>query len=54
MFDKRDFLAVKKIDVVVYAKKDTGKIVHKDRPSHGFVLNDRDSEKTCVFLTEKK
>ncbi len=49
MFDKWDSLTVKKIDVVVYVKADTGRIVHKDRPSHGFVLNDEDSEKTYVF-----
>lgn len=49
MFDKWDSLTVKKIDVVVYVKAGMGRMVHKDRPSHGFVLNDGDSEKTYVF-----
>ena len=49
MFDKWDSLTVKKIDVVVYVKAGMGRMVHKDRPSHGFVLNDGDSERTYVF-----
>ena len=49
MFDKWDSLTVKKIDVVVYVKAGMGRMVHKDRPSHGFVLNAGDSEKTYVF-----
>ena len=40
---------ITKIAVAVHVTPNTGKHVHKDRPFHGFVLNDESSVKNYVF-----
>ena len=49
MFEKWKNTAVTDISIAVHVLPASGKIVHKDRPFHGFVLNDDVSEKDYCF-----
>lgn len=49
MFDQWDSVTVTRIAIAVFVKTGTGKIVHEDRPTHGFVLNDSGSDKDYYF-----
>ena len=40
---------ITEISIAVYVAPDTGKHIHKNRPFHGFVLNDADSIKNYRF-----
>ena len=40
---------ITKIDVAVYVAPNTGKHIHKNRPFHGFVLNDGDCARDYCF-----
>ena len=40
---------ITEISIAVYVTPDTGKHIHKNRPFHGFVLNDADSIKNYRF-----
>ena len=42
-------ITINDINGAVYVAPNTGKLTHKDRPFHGFVLNDSDSVKDYVF-----
>lgn len=40
---------ISKIALAIRVQKDGGRTVHNDRPFHGFVLNEADSDKNYVF-----
>jgi len=49
MIEKWEKLKIEKIVLAIYVPPKTGPNMHKDRPSHGLVLNDTDSVKDYVF-----
>ncbi len=40
---------ITKVNIAVHVAPNTGKNIHKNRPYHGFVLNDTDSVKDYIF-----
>ena len=42
-------IIVTEIQFAIYVPSGSGRITHKDRPFHGLVLNDGESEKDYVF-----
>ncbi len=49
MLKQWNVATVSKISLAVYVKAGTGSTVHTDRPFHGFVINDQDTERDYVF-----
>ena len=49
MTEKWNSAIVKNISVAVYVAPNLGRHVHKDRPTHGFVLNDKNAVRDYCF-----
>lgn len=49
MIEKWEKLKIEKIVLAIYVPPNTGQNMHKDRPSHGLVLNDTNSVKDYIF-----
>ncbi len=53
MLEKWENAVISKIAVAVRVQKDGGKTVHTNRPFHGFVLNEAESDKNYIFSNGK-
>jgi AraC-like DNA-binding protein len=49
MLEAWESAVISTIALAIHVRKSTGRIAHNNRPFHGFVLNDADSDKNYIF-----